>query len=557
MKRGVVGGIAVCLLCAASWSVPVDAVAVYVNDAPILPTRPILVEGGSVLVPMAEFGRAVGIDTTAEAGRLVLHWAGAHRSIDIDRCAVRDGEPYIGLDWLVGLVGGEVHRVGDAWYVETELAALVDLEVTEERVILRFNAFVPIAVEASDDGTAIRLQLHHCTSTVGAQWIVPGEGGVESVRVPAPKPGIVDVRIALRDGMTFRTETVEFSGFYSYALQTAEQPGSETTVRIDDGLDLHGLEAILSTGPIRANWLYVEAWRDRYRLVPALAASGVGTVAPLETLAEPLNAVAAINLGCGRDAQPLDLLVIGGVPYVAMGAIHCGLALDIFGTWAYCSGPASLFGQHEACRIAIDDVNRPLQYGEVIAYPPGYVGEIARGVPGSFIVIKVRSGRVVSVYEGPFVSADSSATLLVASGEAKGRLSLVRLGDRVSLACGLGEDTSCYAHAFTAGPILVDSGIVVEEPLDAAGSASAWSILATDWHGGLILLSFVRESGTEAEALADLTALLRSMPVPIRDAIVVGRCSGTTLVVRDTSSALRLGSGEPYAVALCLTPLAP
>jgi hypothetical protein len=558
MKRGVVRGVAVCLLVVTSWGAHAVAAAIYVNDVQLSLTRPILLEGGSVLVPMVEFGRAVGIDTTAETDRLVLRWAGSRRSVAIDRYAMRDGVPYAGLEWVVGLVGGEIHRVGEAWFVETASTALVDFEATSERVILRFDAFAPIVVDASDDGRLLHLTVYNSTSEVGPQLIVLGDEGIESVRVPSASAGRVEVRVEIGEGTVVRTQTVESPGFYSFTLETALQPAEASIVRIAEGIDLHEEMLVLSDVPVRAEWLYVDAWRDRYRLMPTFPTTGFGTLASIEELAASANAVAAVSLGCGRDPLPVDLLVIAGTPYVAEEDAAGGLALDLFGWWTYCTGPTTLYGRHGGQRIAIDDLNRPLQYGEVIAYSPGYVGPIAYGVPGSFTVIKVRSDRVVSVSEGPFVTADSSATLLVASGEAKGRLSLVRLGDALSLECGIGASATCYDHAFTAGPVLVDSGTFAEVPtLDGPSVSPGWSVLATDWHGGLILLSFVRESSGEAEAVGDLLALLRSMPVPIRDAIVLGRCGGSTLVLRDGASLFRLGSGEPYALALCLAPLAP
>jgi len=555
MKRGVVGGIAVCLLFAASWSVA--AMTVHVNDVPLSLTRPILVEDGSVLVPMSEFGRAVGIETIAEADRWVLRWAGSRYGVATDRCAIRDGVPYAGLEWVVGLIGGEIHRVGEAWFVETPVASLEQFEATSDRVILRFDAFVPIVVESSDDGS-LHLALHHCASKVGPQLIVLGDEGIGSVRLPSGANGRVDVSIDIAEGMTYRTEAVESPGFYSFTLEASAQPAEKSIVRVAEGIDLHEQTTILSDAPVRADWLYVDAWRDRYRLVPTLPPTGFGTLSPIEELATCAGAVAAIGLGCGRDPSSVGLLVIAGTPYIAAEDADGGLALDLFGWWTYCTGPTTLFARHGGERIPIDDLNRPLQYGEVLAYPPGYNGPIARGVPGSFTVVKVRSDRVVSVSEGPFVTADPSATLLVASGEAKGRLSLVRLGDALSLECGIGSDATCFEHAVSTGPILVDSGTFAEVPAsDLASPLRSWSVLATDWHGGLILLSFVRESGSEAAAAADQTSLLRSMPVPIRDAIVLGRCRETTVVLRNGSSLFRIGSGDPYASALCLVPLAP
>jgi hypothetical protein len=558
MKRGVVGGIAVWLLFVVSWSIGVDAVSVYVNDSLLALIHPILAEGGSILVPIEEFGRAVGIATTVDGGRLVLRWGGGRRGLDADRYAARDGIPYATLEWMVGLIGGEVHRVGETWYVETLTATLKDVEATAERIVLRFEGFVPITLSESDDGTELLLTIHHCCSEIQPQWIVLGEEGIRSVRIPSGTPSRVDVWIMLQNGATVRTQTYESSGFYSFCLETSDRPEEETIVQIGEGMALHELAAVVSTERVFADWVYVAAWRDRYRLAPAFPSAGFETLASIEELAGSLNAVAAVNLGCSRTPSPVDLLIIDGTPYAVGAETHDGLGLDLFGWWEYFSADAVIFAEHGGGRIPIDDVNRPLLYGEVIAYPPGYIGTIARGVPGSFSVVKVRSDRVVSVYEGPFVTADPTATLLVASGEAKAHLSLVRLGDALSLECAVGPGGSSFSHAFSAAPVLVDSGIVTATSESSSASPpSGWIVVATDWHGGLILLSFVRETGSEQDIVGDLISFLTSMPVPIRDAIVLARCGENALVVRDPSSVYRLGSGDLYALALCLVPLSP
>ena len=556
MKCGVAGGIAVCLLCITSWSGQVAGTSVYVNDALLALSHPVLAEGGSVLVPVEAFGRTVGIDTTADDGRLVLHWSEGRRALDLDRCAVRGGIAYAAVEWLVGLVGGAIHRVGDAYYVQTVPATLKELEATAERIVLRFDGFVPI--EQAVDGIELRLTIHHCRSEVEPQLILLG-GGIDSVRVPTGTRNRVEIRIALRPETVIRTETYESPGFYSLRLETAAREKTERILQIGDGLVLHELDTVLSTVPVSAQWIRIDAWRDRYRLTPAFPPAGFESVAPIDEIAASSSAAAAINLGCPRAPLPVGLLIIDGTPYAVEGTSHDGLGLDLFGCWAYFSGSAAIHAKHAGGRIELDDVNRPLRYGETVAYPPGYVGTIARGVPGSFAVVKVRSNRVVSVYEGPFVSADPTATLLVASGEAKARLSLVHLGDSLSLECRIGPEGSTFANAFSAGPILVDSGVVAAAADSAGpdGGAATWSVLATDWHGGLVMLSFARESGGSAEIVEDLIALLRTMPVPVRDAIVLSRCNESALAVRDRATVFRLGSGGPYGLALCLIPLSP
>ncbi len=558
MKRGVVGGIAVCLLFVASWPVCATRDAVFVNGEVLSLDPPILEEGGSILVPVEGFGLALGVETTAEADRLLLRWSGGRRSLTTDRCAIRDGVAYATLEWMAGLVGADLHRVGETWYVETSPATLEEMEATTDGLILRFDGFVPITVDEAPSGKELRLTLHHCRTDVPAQLTVLGGSTIDSIRLPIGVRDRVEIQIVLGDAAVVCTSTYDSGDFYSYALEASDRPGMEMVLQIDDRIVLHRLSESRSAGAIRADWLYVEAWRDRYRLAPVFPMTGFETLAPIEDLAASSGAVAAINLGCPRTAAPIDVLIANGRPYTVCEGADEGLGLDLFGWWTYYSAEASVYAKHGGGRIRIDDVNRQLLYGEVVAYPPGYVGAIARGVPGTFTVIKVRSDRVVSVYEGPFVAADPTAMLVVASGEAKPRLSLIRLGDALSVECGFGHDGLSFEHAFSAGPILIDSGTPVDLPETSSETpARGWTVLATDWHGGLILLAFELRAGSAEEATGELMELLAAMPVPIRDAIVIGRCSGGALAVRDRSSIYRLGSGEPFALALCLVPLSP
>jgi hypothetical protein len=563
MKRRVVGGVVFSLLVAVLWAFRIFALPIYVNGETLPLEPPVLMERGSVLVPIEEFGLAIGVETTADAERLVLRWSGGRYALDVDRYAVRSGIAYATLEWMVGLVGGDVHHVGEAWYVETTTAFLIDIEATAERVVLRFDGFAPVTTDESADGTELRLTVHHCRSQVEPQLIMLGGEAIASVRLPSGERNSVNVSIALEEGAIMRRRTYESPSFYSFCLEAGDRSEEEQIIQIGEGLVLHQLMTVVSTGAVRADWLYVEAWRDRYRLAPVFPSTGFGAIRSIEELAGSINAVAAVNLGCPRTPVPVDLLVIDGAPYVDDDETRDGLGLDLFGWWTFFSADAKVFAKHRGESIPIDDVNRPILYGEVVAYPPGYVGTIARGVPGSFVVVKIRCDRVVSVYEGPFVTPDSTATLLVASGEAKARLSLVRLGDPLHLECDVGPEGATFAHAFSAGPILVDSGVSAAVPESRAvasfsgDSPSGWIILATDWHGGLTLLSYAHEEESEARILSDLIAFLASMPVPIRDAIVVSRCNDNALIVRDPPSTYRLGSGDPYALALCLVPIAP
>jgi len=345
----------------------------------------------------------------------------------------------------------------------------------------------------------------------------------------------------------------EAPGHYSLLLQTAASEESESIIEVGDGTTLHELTTTHESGTVRADFLAIDAWRSRYRLLPAYPATGLGSGVLIDAIAREAGADFAI--GVAPYGASLGLLVIDGVPLVADADDHSVFSVDFFGRWNVATSSLAVCVQHAGAKIRIDDVNRPIEYGEAIAYPPGYTGTLVRGIPGSFRVIKVRSDRVVSVYEGPFVSSDSTATIIVASGEAKARFSLIELGDPISLGCEWSAGERTIVHAFDTGPMVLSYGIV--DSIAAVGARSC-AVLATDWHGGLVLLSLTCDAADDAVSMTDtILAVLSRLEAPVRDAVVLSFASPSALAVRNAYDFDRLGAASPFLLALCLVSLNP
>ena len=145
--------------------------------------------------------------------------------------------------------------------------------------------------------------------------------------------------------------------------------------------------------------------------------------------------------------------------------------------------------------------------------------------------------------------------LIVASGEAKARFSLVELGDPIRLGCHWSAGERTIVHAFETGSVLLRDGIP-EGVLPATSDCCA--ALATDWHGGMTLLSL---SCDAVQGVQDLTetvlTILGRLEAPVRNVAVLSEAGRSTLAVRNAYDFDRLGVAEPYALALCLVPLTP
>ncbi|MBU0596202.1 hypothetical protein KJ567_05930, partial [Candidatus Bipolaricaulota bacterium] len=531
MRNGMMGGIVVCCLFVIPFSVCSSDLALFVNDARVsLPSAPI-VDSESILVPLEEFGPLIGIDVarSADAQEFTLRWSQRRVTFGVDLFSLQQGVHYAWLSWLVGLVDGAMHRVGDAVYVETERAALREMAADEEQIVLRFNRYAPDTLTRSEDGEEVSIRISNCDSDLAPQLILLGGDGFESVRVPASGRNELDVTVRLVEASALRVVRHEAAGYYSLTLRTATSEENESIIEVGAGTTLHELTTRFGSSMVHADFLAIDAWRSRYRMLPAYPTTGLGSGARIDAIARETGADLAI--GVVPYGETLHVLVVDGVPLVVDAAEQNVFSVDLFGRWDVTTTSLTVCAQHAGARIAIDDVNRPIEYGEAVAYPPGDSGTLVRGIPGSFRAIKVRSDRVVSVYEGPFVSGDSTATMIVASGEAKARFSLIELGDPIALVCEWSAGERAIVHAFDTGPQLLADGVI-----DALVSSDVrgCTVLATDWHGGMVLLSLTCDVSEGTTDVTDtILAVLNRLDAPVRNAVVLSSRGASALAVRN------------------------
>jgi len=512
---------------------------------------PAVSRDGQLLVPLREFGYLVGVEVSdGPNGTTQLRWRGGRRDVETAGLPVVDGLDYVSLDWLVAVAGGAVRHLGGATYVETDPASMTELDVSEERVVLRFDAFAP--VEVLEVGAAsLALRFHHCVWSSAYRSVTLAEGAMTRVEVRATAGNAVDLIVALREIGALRTKRLEAAGFYSVTVEIGEEAHRESITAIDENVRLHELEPALSFGQALLAYIRVEDWRADCRVRPACAASGLGDLALLSEMARARSAAAAVAVG-----QEPQLLVVDGVPLsLPEGEVEI-LSIDAFSRFVSVRGIGSVFLSAEGTEVPMDGVARPLRYGEAVAYPPGYDGPIAEGVPGSVTVLKLRSGRVVSAYQGTFVDKDPTATQIVASGDACARLSSICLGAAARLVCFVDGHREALENAVTIERTLFRDGVELpsEEGEDPA-IPRAWNLVVTDWHGGLILLSIARDERSAGATDDDVRAFLRTLAPPIRDAYVLESGRSSALVLFDRDGYHELGGGDRTAVGLLLVPI--
>jgi len=566
MRSGWSGGIGVVCLLALAFVLSGGEVPLYINGDPVFLAHPVLQENGHFLVPLSELGLLLGIEVSSidKEGLISLRWGGGRQCFSSDYFPCQAGLCYISLDELTTLVGASVHTIGEEIYIEAEPGSLTFLEARADGVTARFDTFVPY--EALEMGPeTFHLRFYHCSLSTAPRQIALGEGPVTSVRLSAPARGRADLVIEVLSDSLPQIKRLEIPGFYSVSLAFDQQPHTETQVELLPHITYYEIETDLGEGPVAIEYLYVEGWREHYRLTPAVSENGVGTLASLSQMARTHGAHAAINANFFDTAthNPIGLLIVNGVVQSSNYERRAALGIDLFGRLTFFSPIVSLYLRLGEKKIPIDDVNRPIKSGELIVYTEGYAGEITRGATRSFRIVKVRADRVVAVQDSPYVPEASATTLLVGSGIARDRLATATLGDAVSIEYTLDQGDLLITDAVSAGPLLIRDGTAVLDPeaesfkLDSylVNGLAARSVLATDWYGGLILLAVVKDKESVGADFENLLSVLDSLPVPVKDAIAFDGGHSSSLVIKDGVTYRELSSGGKVAAGLLLVPI--
>jgi len=327
---------------------------------------------------------------------------------------------------------------------------------------------------------------------------------------------------------------------------------------------VHEFMADLGRGPVLVRYLYVAEWWDDYRLIPTTPESGVGTLAPLEEMARTRAATAAVNANFFDPATglPVGLLIRDGIVERANHGRRAALGIDLLGRLVFFHPQVSLYVRSGEGKVAVDDVNRPIRTDELVLYTESYVETIAPSPSQMLRVVRIHKGQVVGAGNERDPVPDGSASLLVASGAARTRIAFLSVGDEAAPGYDLDEGPLLITDAVSAGPLLVDEG---RDALDLAAEGfdpdsalarglAARSVLATDWTGGLLLLTVTKDATSVGADFWDLVAILQRLPTPVRSAIAFDGGHSSSLVLREGAGYRELGSGGEVAVGLLLVP---
>lgn len=557
-KRGV-GGVLAVLWLATSMIGYSQSGLLYLNEEPLSLAHPVIQQGTSLLVPLEEFVPFIGLEVSSSERQIILRGAGFRQAFDEALFKGQDGIAYVSLDWILEWVGGEIHWVGGDIYIQTGRPEIVDVDASADQVTVRLTGFSSHTMTLSQQGLSevLRVFWPHSLLGVDAQLIRVGEADIQDVRILGANGG-VELSITLEPGTILATEQLETDDFYALTIRVAEIASRKSIIEVGEGIAVHEWEDVAEGHAI--DYVYVESWRDRFRLAPAVAQNGFQSSASLEAILQETSSVAAISLDCPWESVLTECLIMDGIPYLVSDTPSEVLAIDMFGRWTAFSSLCSVSIKHSGRLLSVDGVNRPLAYGEVVVYTSGYSGSIVRGIPGSFIAVKIRDDRVVSVYQGPFVPEDASAILVVASGEAKAKLSLIQLGDPIELTCQFLHADGTYPSAVSAGPQVMGDGAIVldEDQVNELSALAGGTVLACDWQGGLYLLAFEGKKTDDPEEESwSLIDILYSLPTALKDVVLLSSCGRNAIAYASSHGTFQLGFQDPIRLALSLIPLSP
>ncbi|MEW5825225.1 MAG: hypothetical protein AB1778_00130 [Candidatus Bipolaricaulota bacterium] len=503
--------------------------------------------GGEVWVPANAVLPLLGVEVDVDDDRAVLRWHDGWREVALAEWMHVDGVVCAPLRPMVETVGGTLQDLGETLDVRVSEARLTEISAQAGELVVRFDRFAPLERQDGEGSSTLTFSCCRPTTPSGSSAFGPAEiargtltpswSSAAAVVLSLQEAGEFVVRRSLsRAGYTV-TVSVEVSAKDVWVTQISDNMVLEQ--RAGNGTALSGA-AVLRVG----------AWRTTHDVRP-FATCIADIVAPRSDLA-----MAALAWSCSQDPE---LLVIGGLPYALGTSGSLGAGFDGLDRLVELSVAPTAYVATAELRIGVDAVARPIGYDEVVAYPPGYSGSITRGFPEGFRVVRLRDDLVVSVVETPFVVAEPSATLIVASGTSRRRLDSLAVGVRASLGVEVSPSCPWILNAVSADAFIIDRGSALlrdGQPIDALPTSSwtepaAWSLVATDWHGALLFLSV---PASAAMTLADLEDWLGELAVPLYAAAALSRGEASSLTVTWNGEPLRLGDDVSPSVGLSLVP---
>jgi hypothetical protein len=527
---------------------PAQAPQLFLNNQSVSLRNPPLTQGEQLFVPLGEFARLLGAETTVSYESVTLRWGRNSTTLPTEQLVARGPLLYISLAQLAELLGVKMLKVGTAYYLFSTPARLISVVVSASGVFFTLSARVPFELQKHNNFVTVRF-FH----TVSALKDSP-------LTLTAEPPVIVRAYMQLDSSQTAQATAVEAENFVVWVRvsTSSSEPRvlirTEAQTQLSEDLLYVQARALTVDGPVSVHYLKIQNWKDKYRLTVTLPRDGIGALEPLEKMAS--GALAAINANFFDPSTqlPIGLLVKDGVvlsaPYGRRGALGISLFGDLYFFAPTLKLSASVLGQ----TVTIDGINRPPSSDGLFLYTDRYALPIRSEAP--LKAVRLRHGFVVNILENGLVLPDGESTLLVATGAARSRLGGLRPGDSVKISYTLDPQVLFLREAVSAGPLLLKDGQIVLDPKaerfseEFVRAKAARSVLATTASGDLLFIIVLKDGRSVGADLRTLAILAQSLGA--HSALALDGGSSSTLLFRQGATVQTVGGQRPIAAGLAL-----
>jgi hypothetical protein len=528
---------------------PAQAPQLFLNNQSVSLRNPTLTQGEQLFVPLGEFARLLGAETTVSYESVTLRWGRNSTTLPTEQLVARGPLLYISLAQLAELLGVKMLKVGTAYYLFSTPARLLSVVVSASGVFFTLSARVPFELQKHNNFVTVRF-FH----TVSALKDSP-------LTLTAEPPVIVRAHMQLDSSQTAQATAVEAENFVVWVRvsTSSSEPRvlirTEAQTQLSEDLLYVQARALTVDGPVSIHYRQDSGiGRSKYRLNVTLPRDGIGALEPLEKMAS--GALAAINANFFDPSTqlPIGLLVKDGVvlsaPYGRRGALGISLFGDLYFFAPTLKLSASVLGQ----TVTIDGINRPPSSDGLFLYTDRYALPIRSEAP--LKAVRLRHGFVVNILENGLVLPDGESTLLVATGAARSRLGGLRPGDSVKISYTLDPQVLFLREAVSAGPLLLKDGQIVLDPKaerfseEFVRAKAARSVLATTASGDLLFIIVLKDGRSVGADLRTLAILAQSLGA--HSALALDGGSSSTLLFRQGATVQTVGGQRPIAAGLAL-----
>lgn len=515
-------------------------------------------------IPLS-FLKNLGVETSVlpQKTGLLLRAGRVRRFVPVSVTRSTNAGTSLPLSWLEEALNVRVMRLGDRVYLFPHISQLISVVQTDAGVRFSLSDFAPSELKVTPDG--LTLTFFNAQSTLASRQWRWNRGKVATVRLDALDPHQLNVRLAFTTPSTYTLARSESSTGFSFELRvgapTVPVPTTPvaTTTTLSAGVRLGSSQWPTAAGPVEVHSLRVEDVQQRFTLTPLIPRTGLGTLAPLRQLARQDGVAVAINANFFDPASQhtIGVLINEGQLLHEDYARRGALGVDLFGSLHFLNPEAHVQLALNGRTLRPNGINRPVKTDDLVLLTPDY-GRALR-LTQATTAVRLVGGRVATLRTASRFVPDRTSTWLLATGDKRGVLSGLHVGDAVAFSTTL--DPSPFwplRSAIGAGPTLVRSG---KNALDAqaeafsdafANARSARSAVGLTRDGTLVLLVALKNERSPGLTLAELARLMLERGAFEALALDGGGSAG--LVYRRGSEWHNVGGKRSIAVGLGLIP---